>query len=285
MQSSEPLRWTIGDITVTAVVESVSSKIMRFVLPQATPESIGHETWLAPYLDAEKKPLLTIQSFLVESEDQKLLVDTCVGNDKERRFREWNQLDTDYLALLEEAGASADAVDTVLCTHLHVDHVGWNTRLEGDRWVPTFGNARYLFGRDEWSYWKDQPEDVDTVIGDSVRPIVDAGLADLVEPDAIIGEGLRLLPTPGHTPGHVSLELESRGERGFITGDMVHHPCQLQHADWAASPDTDPELGTQTRRTIFERYADTEALFIGSHFHAPTAGRIVRDGDAYRLDV
>ncbi|MEM9404714.1 MAG: MBL fold metallo-hydrolase [Acidobacteriota bacterium] len=282
---TEPLRWMIGDIKVTAVVESVTTGISRFVLPQATPEAVGDAPWLAPYLDENRQLLMTIQSFLVESGEQKLLVDTCVGNDKERRFREWNRLDTDYLQRLEQAGAAADAVDAVLCTHLHVDHVGWNTRLQVGRWVPTFVNARYLFGRAEWEYWKDRPEEVDTVIGDSVRPIIEGGLADLVEHDAVIGEGLRLVPTPGHTPGHVSLEIESRGESGFITGDMVHHPCQLQHADWAASPDVDPEVGTATRRTVFERYADTPTLFIGSHFHAPTAGRIVRDGDVYRLDV
>jgi glyoxylase-like metal-dependent hydrolase (beta-lactamase superfamily II) len=154
----------------------------------------------------------------------------------------------------------------------------------GDGWAPTFPNARYLFARKEWEYWKDQPEEFGPVITDSVRPIVDAGLADLVDTDHELTDEVWLEPTPGHTPGHVSVRIRSAGEEAVITGDMIHHPCQIAQPSWSAAVDHDAELGRKTRRGFLERSAGTPVLVIGTHFAAPGAGRIVRDGDAYRLD-
>ncbi len=283
------LEWTIGDIRICAVVESVTTAISRFVLPQATPDALSeidpNRSWLTPYLDPDDQLLMTIQSFLVDTGSHKLLVDTCVGNDKPRRFREWNELQTDYLHRLERAGASPEDIDLVLCTHLHIDHVGWNTRLEAGRWVPTFERAKYLFSHSEWDYWKDREGEVDPIIDDSVRPIVEANLHQLVQGDETIAPGVELVPTPGHTPGHVSVLLRSQGAQAFITGDMVHHPCQLARPDWAAEPDVDKKRSTRTRHDIFERFADQPTLILGSHFHAPTAGHIVRDADRYRFEA
>ena len=294
MNSSAPpaplLTWQVGSVRVTAVVESVTTGISRFVLPQATPDALGDTPWLEPFLDSDKKLMMTIQSFLLEDESGITLVDTCVGNHKKRRFREWNYLQTNYLERLAEAGATPDQIDRVLCTHMHIDHVGWNTQLVNGKWVPTFGNARYLFARTEWEHWQHEPpsgapESGDTIIGDSVRPVFEAGLADLVETDHLVSPEIRLVHTPGHTPGHVSVFIESQGARALITGDMVHHPCQFVHPEWAASPDIDPQQSTATRERVFADLADGPVLILGSHFHSPTAGHIISDGDAYRFET
>ena len=190
-----------------------------------------------------------------------------------------------FLEDLERAGAPRERVDQVMCTHLHIDHVGWNTMRVDDRWVPTFPSARYLFARKEWDYWKDRPEDHGPVITDSVRPIVDAGLADLVEGDHKLTDEVWLEPTPGHTPGHSSVHIRSAGEEAVITGDMIHHPVQMAHPDWCLDVDYDKDQSRATRRAFLERYSDAPVLVIGTHFVTPTAGHVVRDGDAYRLEV
>jgi len=177
----------------------------------------------------------------------------------------------------------------VLCTHLHVDHVGWNTRLVDGAWVPTFPRARYLIGRAEYEYW--QAEEADSAaperspFHDSVKPVFDAGLVDLVETDHRICEEVAFEATLGHTPGHVSVRIRSKGEEALITGDFLHHPCQLAHPDWPSRADFDTEASTATRRRMFGALAGTPVLVIGTHFAAPTAGHVVRDGEVYRLAV
>lgn len=279
------LCWQIGEVTITRIVELETTRIGRFILPQAEPEVVQAIEWLSPrFIDEAGSLILSIHALLVESQGQRILVDTCVGNDKERTFRDWNRMTGPFLRDLAASGAAPESIDTVLCTHLHVDHVGWNTKLVEGHWVATFANARYLFGRQEWEYWKEQPEDAGPVLSDSVRPILDAGLADLVETDYRLTDEVWLQPTPGHTPGHVSVRIRSHGEEAVITGDMIHHPCQLVHPEWSASVDVDPERSRQTRTVFLESCADRPVLVIGSHFAGPTAGRIVRDGGVYRLD-
>jgi glyoxylase-like metal-dependent hydrolase (beta-lactamase superfamily II) len=217
-----------------------------------------------------------------------MIVDTCLGNDKEnRRIPHWNNRSGPFLHDLAEAGFPPDSIDTVLCTHLHVDHVGWNTKLVDGKWVPTFPNARYLMGKVEYDHWltATSREDMKHVMADSVIPIVEAGRATLVETDHRICPEISLIPTVGHTPGHVSVMIESRGETALITGDFMHHPCQIAHPEWDTLADSDAEQGIRTRRIMFERLADTPCLVIGTHFAGATAGRIVRDGDGYRLSV
>ncbi len=280
------LRWKVGDVTITQVVELETASIGNMVLPQATPELVKAIPWLAPrFIDDEGRLLFSINALLVESGGQRIVVDTCLGNDKERPYREFNKLSGPFLRDLEEAGAPREAVDFVLCTHLHVDHVGWNTMKVDEQWVPTFPNARYLFARKEWEYWKDEPEEFGPVVTDSVRPIVDAGLADLVEMDHKLTDEVWLEPTPGHTPGHVSVRIRSAGEDAVITGDMIHHPCQIAKPDWSSAVDYDQDQSRETRSDFLRRYSDQPVLVIGTHFVAPTAGRIVRDGDAFRLDA
>jgi glyoxylase-like metal-dependent hydrolase (beta-lactamase superfamily II) len=283
---AEPLRWNIGDARVTRILE-IEAGGMQFVIPDATRENLRPIAWLAPhFLDGTGNALGSIHALVIETEGQRIVVDTCVGNDKRRPVPAWNMRSGSFLEDMHEAGFPPESIDTVLCTHMHLDHVGWNTRLEGRRWVPSFPNARYLFARAEWEHWNGEHDRLHAgAMEDSVKPIFDAGLADLVETDYRVGPAVRLEPTPGHTPGHVSVRIESRGESAVITGDLVHHPCQFAHPEWGSSADWNTALAEQTRREFIVRHADGPTLVIGTHFAAPTAGWVRRDGEAWRLEV
>jgi glyoxylase-like metal-dependent hydrolase (beta-lactamase superfamily II) len=281
------MKWKIGNVTVTRVVEVELPTPGTFVLPDAGPENVTKIGWLAPhFMQPDGILLMSIHALIVESQGKKILVDTCLGNDKKRPIPDWNMRSGPFLQDLAAAGHPRESVDTVVCTHLHVDHVGWNTMKVGGRWVPTFPNARYLIGRKEWDYWGKEPVNPDEpIMDDSVRPILDAGLADLVEADHKLTNEVWLEPTHGHTPGHVSVRISSGGADAVITGDMMHHPCQIAKPEWHSSFDWNPKQGTATRRAALERWSKGSYLVIGTHFASPTAGKIVRDGDAYRFAV
>ncbi len=280
------LSWTIGDVTVTRVVESRTTAIGELLLPEATPDVVTAIPWLAPdFLDETGKLIVNVHCFLVQSCGKRILVDACVGNDKPRPLPEWDQRSGPFLDDLARTGASRQTIDLAVCTHLHIDHVGWNTMLVEGQWVPTFANARYVFVRREWEHWKEQPEEFGPVITDSVRPIVEAGMADLVEPDHELTDEVRLEPTHGHTPGHVSVRIRSKGEEAVITGDLMHHPCQMARPEWSVALDYDQEQCRKARRELLEDCADRPVLLISSHFPSPTAGRVVRDGEGYRLQA
>ncbi len=276
-------KWRIGDVTVTKIVEQEVTGGSRFLLPQPTPD------WLQPHLTEGNGCLrLSIHSFVVEAPGRRIIVDTCLGNDKQNRLVPyWNDRQGPFLADLADAGFPPESIDTVVCTHLHADHVGWNTMLRDGKWVPTFPQARYLVGRVEYEHWRDNTAHADTrhALADSVTPIVDAGLADLVETEHRICDEISLIPSVGHTPGHVSVRIVSRGEEALITGDFMHHPCQIAHPDYDLTSDSDPALGIRTRWEMFERLADRPVLVLITHFAGATAGRIVRDGDSYRFAV
>lgn len=282
-------RWRVGDVTITRVVETEIGGRATWILPDATAENLLTVDWCRPHFVREDgAAVLSVHALALESQGQRIVVDTCIGNDKNLPgMKAWHRRQGgSFLADLAAAGFAAESVDTVLCTHLHVDHVGWNTRLEDGKWVPTFPRARHLWNREEYEYWSQtDAEQFGDVMGESVAPVFDAGLVDLVGPDARITDELRLEPTPGHTPGHVSVHVTSRGEEAVITGDLLHHPCQLAHPEWRAHADWDKALAETTRRAFFERYADRPVLVIGTHFADPTAGHVVRDGDVWRLDV
>jgi glyoxylase-like metal-dependent hydrolase (beta-lactamase superfamily II) len=282
-------RWRIGDVTVTKIVELEATGGTRFILPQATREAALQIPWLAPhFMDDEGRLKMSIHALVIEAPGRRMIVDTCLGNDKQGRgVPGWNNLSGPFLRDLAAAGFARESIDTVMCTHLHVDHVGWNTMLVDGKWVPTFPNARYLMGAKEFEYWRDQREheELISVFSDSVRPVFEAGLVDLVETDHRISPEVSFVPTLGHTPGHVSVRISSKGEEALITGDFVHHPCQMARPEWAATVDYDQTASTATRREVFGRLAGTPTLIIGTHFAGATAGRIVRDGDAFRLVV
>jgi glyoxylase-like metal-dependent hydrolase (beta-lactamase superfamily II) len=281
-------RWTIGDVTITRVVEIEVPMPGTFILPDATPERVlRHASWLRPrFIDETGRLIASVHAFVIESCGRRIVVDTCIGNDKQRTNPHWTNLQGPFLKDMAAAGFPRESIDTVLCTHLHVDHVGWNTMLVDGRWVPTFPRARYLFARAEWEFWKQATDNVDgDVIGDSVRPIFAAGLADLVASDHRITDETWLEPTPGHTPGHVSVRIRSGAAEAVITGDLMHHPVQCAEPQWPSNFDVDADAARATRRAFLTRYADGPVLVFGTHFATPTAGRIVRDGAAWRFEV
>jgi glyoxylase-like metal-dependent hydrolase (beta-lactamase superfamily II) len=281
------MHWTVGKVRITRIVELETIGGTRFILPQVGPEDVRRLPWLIPHFANEEGRLkMSIHSLVVETPTKRIMVDTCLGNDKQgRTVPTWNNLQKPFLEDMARAGYPADSIDMVLCTHLHVDHVGWNTKLAEGQWVPTFVNAQYVFGRTEYDHWNvhssEEPERA-AVFNDSVKPIMDAGRAELVASDTRLSEEITLIPTPGHSPGHMSLHIRSDGEEGLLTGDVAHHPIQMAHLEWSSTADFDPVQSAVARRELFARFADTPALVIGGHFGA---GRLKRDGDTFRLVV
>lgn len=278
------MQWTVGRVKITNVLEIGATGGTRFILPQATPQEAQKMPWLVPhYANAEGRLRLNVQSWIVETPTNRIIVDTCIGNDKTNRsVPAWNGLSKPFLNDLAAAGYPADTIDTVICTHLHIDHVGWNTKLVDGKWVPTFTNARYLFGKTEYDHWAaHSPEgEHKAVFEDSVQPIVDAGYADLIGSDHRIGDEVSLIATPGYSPGHMSILVTSGGQQALLTGDVAHHPCQMAHLDWSSTADSDPVQSIEARKMLFSRFADTPTLVFGGHYDP---GHIVRDGDAFRL--
>jgi glyoxylase-like metal-dependent hydrolase (beta-lactamase superfamily II) len=282
--------WTVGDITVHRIDEILLPPATGpWLLPGATPDVVAGHAWLRPHF-ADDEGVLRIDShsFAFTLAGLRVLVDTGIGNGKQRANPAWHDLDTDYVSRLTAAGFPPDSVDLVILTHLHADHVGWNTRQENGAWVPTFPRARYVTSRTEREFWAgyDMEEARRQMFRDSVIPVEEAGLLDLVDIPAEgidVLPGLRLLPTPGHTPGHVAVELTSQGRTALITGDCIHHPVQLARPAIGACVDIDPQQSEATRRTLLASLADTDTLVLGTHFAPPTAGRVVTNGSDYRL--
>ena len=277
--------WQIGAVKITRVIEMKVAGGTRFLLPQATPASVSDISWLRPhFVDPDGKLIMSIHALVIETPTRKIIVDTCIGNDKARNVPSWHKLQLPFLEDLQTAGYPRESIDTVLCTHLHVDHVGWNTMLVDGEWRPTFPNARYLIAQTEYDYWDQTHRAGDQgnfgdIMTDSVRPVYDAGLVDLVAVDARLCDEVRLESTPGHTPGHISVHIESQGQHALITGDSFHHPCQIARTHWASSADYDQQASTATRQRLLEQYADSGVLIIGTHFATPTAGHIRHDQD------
>ena len=290
-------RWQVGEVRVTQVIElGPMPTSPRFFFKDPPRDLVARHPWLKPHFaNDDGKLLASIHCFIVESAGRRIVIDTCVGNDKQRSSPAWHLLDGPFLQHLTDAGFAPESIDTVLCTHLHVDHVGWNTRWADGRWVPTFANARYLFARIEWEHWASEARAreaagegggaVDDVLGDSVRPILDAGLAELVDTDHRLTDEVWLEPTPGHTPGHVSVRIESAGQRAVITGDLMHHPIQCAEPDRLGNFDHDAEQARATRRSFLACCARDRTLVFGTHFAPPTAGHVVEADGAWRFDV
>ena len=286
------LSWTIGNVTITSIVESETPTSPRFMYADVTKADVLARAeaapWLRPHFVSDEGYLLQkIQCLVIDTGEHRIAVDTCIGNDKERHNELWANLQGPFLDDMAAAGYPSESITHVVCTHLHVDHVGWNTRLVDGEWVPTFPNARYLFVESEHEHWKSTPSlfEDDDVFGDSVAPIDAAGLSDLVGIDHRIDETVHFQPTPGHTPGHISVVIESEGERAIITGDMAHNPMQIADPDLSSMFDTDQDAARATRRAVFPGWADGRTLVIGTHFGSPTAGTMHPDGEGYRLEV
>jgi len=283
--------WRVGDVEVARIVEvNAFEDNISMLLPDATPEFVQQYPWLCPHFATKDgKMILSFQAFVLRSRGKAFMIDTCIGNDRHREFDVFTNMQTSFLQDLRDAGFPPEQIAGVLCTHLHFDHVGWNTQRVGGKWVPTFPQARYYFGRKEFAHWKHLRDTggyhhVDHLV-DSVDPVLEAGLVDFIDPDFLLTDEVSLIPTPGHTPGHVSVLIRSRGEEAVITGDLMHHPIQLAVPTAHGRFDMDQAQGAKTRVEFIDRFADTPTLVIGSHFSDPTAGHIVSDGAAWKLKV
>ena len=282
---------TVGGIVWHRVVETEGPEFAPgFLLPDASPEALApHRGWLEPrFLDpVSGKLVLAVQSYLLRTSRHVVLVDSCVGNGKERRFHApWSRrASPEWLDRLAALGAAPEDVDFVLCTHLHADHVGWNTRLVDGRWTPTFPNARYVFARTELEYWLALNEKgkkySDGCIDDSVLPVIEAGQAEIVADDHALDDEIRLRPSPGHTPGHVCIELASGGRRAVLSGDVCHTPLQCREPGWSAVGCADRAQSAATRRAFLDAHCETDVLVMTAHFPSPSTGYVRRMGEAF----
>ncbi len=286
----------VGDITIDRVLEHEGPIFEpEFLLPDLPPELLeANADWLMPrYVDPGTGDIvLSFHSLLLRTPRHTILVDTCVGNDKERPLRPfWHRARFPYLENLAALGVRPEDIDFVLCTHLHADHVGWNTKLLDGRWVPTFPNAKYIFAKREYDYWKaanresagSEPVNHNAFI-DSVLPVIEAGQAQLVADDHQIEDGIWLEPAPGHTPGNVVIHVARNGGRALLVGDAVHSPVQLAKPALSSRFCANPVQSAETRARIIDQVAETDTAFLTAHFPTPTAGRIVRSGEAFRFE-
>jgi glyoxylase-like metal-dependent hydrolase (beta-lactamase superfamily II) len=282
-----PLSFSLGDLTIHRLVEQEGRFMPALeMFPTLTAELLEeNRSWLAPRaIDPDGTLLLAVQSYIVRTPHHTVLIDSCVGNDKPRSRPNWNmRSDQTYLQGLAALGMMVDDIDFVLCTHLHVDHVGWNTRLENGRWVPTFPKARYQFSTVEFEHWRRVHADNPIPhFGDSVLPVVEAGKVDFVTNDHALGDHVRLLPTPGHTPGHVAITLGKGRDHAVVTGDLMHTPLQTRYPELSPRFDVDGVQAGKTRRAFLERYCDTDTLCCTAHFPSPSVGYIKRWGEGFR---
>lgn len=282
-------RWTLGPITISTIPETdiaLEGGKPGSIIPEATTQALAQIPWLVPqYVTAEGLLKIAIHAIVIDTGQQRILVDPCVGNGRVRRSPIYNMLQTPFLDELEAAGYRREQITYVINTHLHMDHVGWNTMQRGDTWVPTFPNARYLLPRGDFAYYSaSADEDRRTMLADSVLPIIEADLVDFFEGDRQIAPEVSLAATPGHSPGHVSVIVEAAERRAVITGDVLHSPSQISHPEWSSGFDVDPEASRATRRAFLREHADAGTLVIGTHFPAPSAGRVLGDGERYRFE-
>ena len=279
----------LGAVTIHRIVEQEAAFFDAFeFFPTLTREIFDeNRAWLQPrYFDVAAKPIFCVQSYLVQTPHHVILIDTCVGNHKPRpTLAFWGMLASDrYEKGLAAAGFDVGEVDYVLCTHLHVDHVGWNTRLENGRWVPTFPNAKYVFAGRELEHWTERHNTDPTRlpwITDSVLPIIEANRVELVRSDHELSDLVRLVSTPGHTVDHYSVRVGKAGSAAIVTGDVIHSPIQLRYPEMGMVGDYDSRQAGETRRKLLEEVSETSNLLCTAHFPSPSIGRIRRRDAAF----
>ena len=281
------LSLTIGGISVQRIIEFEGPFFEpgRF-FPDATSEALApHLDWLVPKaMDAETGMLIfPFQSYLVRTEHHAILIDTCVGCGKEIPHRPQWHMKTDRLWLekLAATGLRPEDIDYIFCTHLHVDHCGWNTDFVNGKWAPTFPNATYIFAAEEYAAAETENS---MIFQQSVLPVMDAGKAKLVKSDFALDDQVWLEPTPGHTAGHVAVHLSSSGQQAVMCGDLIHSPLQCVRPDWCAFVDLDKDLARQTRRNFMANNAESGNLVLTAHFPSPSMEHFVAEADAFRFD-
>lgn len=281
----------VGNAKITRIEEMLdtSFKASHFFPDWHRDHIAPHLDWLAPrYYRPETDALvLSMHSWIVDTGRHLVLIDACIGNDKDRLPRaHWHQMNTPYLERMRAAGIEPEQIDFVMCTHMHADHIGWNTRLQNGRWVPTFPNARYVFSKTEYEHWtaNEFPNPLmRTAFNDSVLPVIESGRAQIIEEGEDIDPALKIRNAPGHTPGNVCIHLESSGSRAVFAGDVIHHPMQVWHPDWRTVACMDPETSVRSRRQMLEHCVEHNALLLPAHFAAPHGGHVHREADHFRL--
>jgi glyoxylase-like metal-dependent hydrolase (beta-lactamase superfamily II) len=284
--STETRRWIVGRATITALVEAQTAGIpVQSFFPTATADDVRRVDWLDPGTARPDGTIaFRVQAFVVQMGGRTVLVDPCVGNGKQRSLPFWNDLHLPWLDRFHEAGFATTDIDTVVHTHLHEDHLGWDTHLVEGEWAPTFATARHVYVDDELSFAEDDHRRRgQDPFADSIEPVVRAGLADVVAADADLGDGFRLVSTPGHTPGHVSLRVDSGGDGLMISGDLLHHQFQLADPSIAEVADWDVGMAQSTRAAFFDDCATRGAMVAGTHFAVEPVGRIERHANAWRF--
>jgi glyoxylase-like metal-dependent hydrolase (beta-lactamase superfamily II) len=289
LMAETPVIYTVGEFTITRVLEKlIDSLTPEYLFPEWDPAVMRkHPQGMPPccWRDMHKQVVLSSHTWVIKSRKHTVLVDTGIGNDKKRKLPDFDHLNEPYLDRLAAVGVTPEAVDYVLLTHLHTDHVGWNTQLLEGRWVPTFPKAKYVFSEIEYEYFsgpdgRDRPNFA--LYEDSVLPIVEAGQAEMIGSDC--GEfidGFVFNPTPGHSLGHMSISLRSRGEEAFFGGDVVHLPVQIYRPDWNSVFSASPERGRLSRLWALEHANEQHAMFFSSHFPGSSVGLVERDDDQF----
>jgi glyoxylase-like metal-dependent hydrolase (beta-lactamase superfamily II) len=287
------LSFAVGNLTVHRVIESEGPLFDPLTFfPTSTPELLNENaSWMRPhYIDpASGQLVLCIQSYIVRTPHHNILIDSCVGNHKERAaYPFWNQITSDrYEKNLAATGLTVDDIDFVMCTHLHVDHVGWNTRLLNGRWVPTFPKAKYVFADRELAFWTEKERSEpgkQPWITDSVLPIIEAGRQEIVTSQHELSDLVKLIPTPGHTIDHYSVRIGKPGADAVLAGDMVHSPLQVRYPELCMRADYDRAQGGTSRRSLFSDLCDTSTLLCPAHFPSPSIGRLTGWGDGFRYN-
>ncbi|MEI7711192.1 MAG: MBL fold metallo-hydrolase [Rhodospirillales bacterium] len=284
------LTFKAGDAIIHRIIEMECgfTPALEF-LPNLTKDVLEENRhWLQPAaMDANDNLVLCFQSYVVQIGGKNILVDSCIGNDKDRAARPlWNKKkDTAFMDGLKRSGLTPNDIDFVMCTHLHVDHVGWNTKLENGRWVPTFPNARYLFSKIELDYWlAENAKGAIPPIVDSVIPIVEAKACDIVTSDHQLSDLVTLMPSPGHTIDHYAVAIGKGRHDAVFTGDLIHSPLQALYPELTMRVDYDPAQGAASRRAFLERYCDTDTQCCFAHFPSPSRGYVKRWGNGFKCE-
>ena len=280
----------VGDFEISRVHE-IELELWSTLLPDWRREMAkANSACLTPdfYVAESDRFRVSIHSWLVKTGELRILIDTCAGNHKSRpSFQLVNELDTPWMARLGEAGARPEEIDFVICTHFHVDHVGWNTRRVEQQWVPTFPNARYVFPRLEREALDPafgvakQGSSEHAIFLDSILPVIEAGQAMFVEGDESIATGVDLVAVPGHSKGQIAVRVRSNGAEAMFVGDVVHHPLQVHHPEWNSALCEDPVVARRTRLSVLHHCAQHGSLMAPAHFARPHCGTVRRDASGF----